>query len=292
MTAIYLTRALPTGRPAAKNTAPYGGLDLAVPSTPANSFITDICFWFVRGRGNWLATRVWVSLLGSLEIPEPTARTALHRMTKAGFLERRANDRRPGYEMSDAWLKLMDYFGDEKPAPTDDSDDTWTLVTFSIPEKKRADRHAMRTLLGRYGFAPLSNGVWIASASRLEIIREMLASTTFGNYVDIFHARHEGFTTLSEIASACWDIDSMKAAYKAFIADTRRRLRASDRPDERAFAALVRTTNAWRRVRFIDPDLPRVALPDDWPQAEAKRLRDEVIARFLEPAREYVATLS
>src|SRR3954470_3695701 len=83
MTAIYMRPPLPAkGRRAAKRTAPYGGLDLAVPSTPANSFITDICFWFLRGRGNWLATRAWVSVLGSLDIPEPTARTALHRMTK------------------------------------------------------------------------------------------------------------------------------------------------------------------------------------------------------------------
>src|SRR4051812_43980351 len=57
-------------------------LDLAIPSTPANSFLTDICMWFIREQGNWRPSRTWVTLLGALDIPAPTARTALHRMTK------------------------------------------------------------------------------------------------------------------------------------------------------------------------------------------------------------------
>src|SRR5262249_55218994 len=106
-------------------------LDLAVPSTPANSFITDICVRFLFGRGDWLPSAAWVSLLGSLEIPAPSARTALHRMTKGGYLEHR----RPGYAMSTAW---KDYIARDEPLTG--TDDTWTVLTFSFPEENRAER--------------------------------------------------------------------------------------------------------------------------------------------------------
>lgn len=272
-----------------KPAAPRGVLDLAVPSTPANSFLTDICMWFIRERGNWRPSRTWVTLLGALEIPAPTARTALHRMTKAGFLERQAHDGQRGYAMSRAWLDLWDR--NEREAPTrQESEELWTLVVFSIPEARRADRHTMRTLLGRHGFAPLGNGVWIGSAAHLQPVRSELEFTTFAGNVDLFHARYEGSMALPELASRCWDLDSMQAAYAGFIRDVRRRLRREPTEGEGAFTAVVKTSNAWRRLNFRDPLLPLSALPGDWPRTEASRLHDELVERFLSPARGYVAS--
>src|SRR5262249_48055921 len=90
-----------------RGSGPYATLDLATPSSAANSFITEIGTWFLRGRGNWLPAGVWVSLLGSLDVPEATARTALHRMTQAGYLERESHAGRPGYGMSPSWIKYI-----------------------------------------------------------------------------------------------------------------------------------------------------------------------------------------
>lgn len=211
-------------------------------------------------------------------------------MTKAGYLERRTEGGHRGYAMSRAWVEMMDGVDSEPPA-ADEFDGLWTLVIFSVPEARRADRHAMRTVLGRSGFASLGNGVWIGSATQLESIRGALELTAFGRYVDLFHSRYEGSMPLPELARRCWDLTSLKAAYSTFVGDVRLRLRTVSKTDEQAFTDVVRTSNAWRRLLFRDPRLPPSALPDDWPRAEAELLRDELIDRSLEDARAYVKAL-
>jgi phenylacetic acid degradation operon negative regulatory protein len=192
--------------------------------------------------------------------------------------------------MSRAWLDMMDG-ADSEPPVADEFDGLWTLVIFSVPEARRADRHAMRTVLGRHGFAPLGNGVWIGSATHLESIRGELELTAFGRYVDLFHSRYEGSMPLPELAKKCWDLTSLRAAYSTFIGDVRLRLGTVSKPDEQAFTNVVRTSNAWRRLMFRDPRLPPSALPEDWPRAEAQLLRDKLIDRSLADARAYVETL-
>jgi phenylacetic acid degradation operon negative regulatory protein len=266
-----------------------GSLDLGVPSTPANSFITDICMLFVREWGNWLAAATWVSLLRTLGIPEPSARTALHRMTKTGYMERCAQDGRAGYAMSAAWIDWMPRADDELAAELEADDGKWTLLTLRIPEKRRADRHAMRVMLGRYGCASLGNGVWIASAKRLPVVRDAIRASGFTQYADIFEADYQGFVEASELAARCWDLDALADRYRSFIEDARRRLRHTSAAGSDAFVDVVMTNNEWRRIRFADPELPRSALPANWPHDRARDLRDDLLDRFVEPARSYVA---
>jgi phenylacetic acid degradation operon negative regulatory protein len=268
----------------------YAGLDLAVPSTPANSFITDIGVWFVRERGNCLRTATWVRLLGALEIAAPSARTALHRMMKAGYLQREPSNGRPGYSMSPAWIEYIRKVTDEAREP-DESDDNWVLLTFSIPETRRAQRHVIRTLLGRNGFAPLGNGVWIASRTRLPAVRVAIESSELAQFVDVFEAEYEGFADLSAFVRRCWDIDAINAMYGRFIQDVSRWLKDAPTTDVGSFRNVVLTANAWRRINFTDPALPGRALPADWPRAEAMRLREELLGRFIAPARGYVDSL-
>jgi phenylacetic acid degradation operon negative regulatory protein len=267
----------------------YAGLDLAVPSTPANSFITDIGVWFVRDRGNWLRTATWVRLLGALEISAPSARTALHRMMKAGYLQRELANGRPGYSMSHAWIEYIRQVTDEAPVP--DESDKWALLTFSIPETRRAERHVIRTLLGRNGFAPLGNGVWIASRTRLRAVRLAIEASELAQFIDVFEAEYEGFADLSAFVRRCWDIDAINAMYGQFIKDVSRWLKDVPTTGVGSFRSVVLTANAWRRINFTDPALPSRALPADWPRAEAMRLREELLGRFIAPAQTYVDSL-
>ena len=265
-------------------------LDLSVPSTPANSFITDIAFWFVQGRGDWLASSAWVSLLGTLGISSPNARTALHRMTAGGYLERRRVDGRPGYAISADWSEWITRGMFEEEPPSDLAPE-WTLLAFSIPESRRAERHAIRQLLGRLGFGSLGNGVWIASAQRQPDVREALQAAGLEGYVDLFQAEYTGFIDVADFARRCWDIDSLAATYRSFIADVRDRLKHRPGVNAQTFVDVVVTNNAWRRIEFTNPALPRSALPRDWPREDARHLRNKLIGRFLEPAREFVAAV-
>jgi hypothetical protein len=48
--------------------------------------------------------------------------------------------------MSQTWIDYMGRAADDASAITE-SEDKWALLTISVPEARRADRHAIRTLL-------------------------------------------------------------------------------------------------------------------------------------------------
>jgi phenylacetic acid degradation operon negative regulatory protein len=264
-----------------------GTLDFAIPSTHVNGLMHDICMWFVYERGNWLSTATWVSLFDVLDVPSANVRTALHRMTKAGYLDRSQRDSRPGYAMSQTYIE---YFMRSAGGFTEveESHDRWALVTFNVPEGQRADRHAIRSMLRRNGFAPLGNAVWIAAAARLSDIQFLLEASGLSEYVYIFDAHYRGFVDSLELVHRCWDLDAIGTDYRDFIRDARVRLEHQPTAGPQAFADLVVTSNRWRQISTNDPVLPLDALPPAWPRAEAKDVRRELIERFLGPAREYV----
>jgi phenylacetic acid degradation operon negative regulatory protein len=273
-------------------------IDIGLPSTPANSFLTDISALFVRDTGNWLPVGTWVALLGALDVTEATARSALHRYVKAGYLASETRDARTGYSMSQTWLNLMDELNEDadlmdEAAETDEPPEAaWTLVTFSVPEERRDIRHAIRAMLGRNGFASLGNGVWIGSGARLNDMRVAIKHGGYASHIDVFTADYAGFTDVSELVRRCWDIDSIADMYRDLIGQLRTQLKQPAKPDARTFVSLVRSHNTWRRINFADPQLSADVLPPDWPRAQAKESMRKLLTRFLEPARGYVASLT
>lgn len=268
-----------------------GQLDFALAASAANGFITEICMWFALGRGDWLPTATWVALLGVLKVPDASARTALHRMAKAGFLKRSKRGSRLGYAISPSWGELFDRWG-RVEEDIDASVDGWALVMFNVPEAQRRDRHVLRSLLRSIGFASLGNGVWIASVARLPAAKLSVEASGLGEYVDVFTAEYEGLAKPLELVRRCWDIDAISASYRHFIRDTRRRLKHGPIPAPRVFTDIVLTNSRWRGISATDPGLPPGVLPPTWPRADAKRVRSELFKRFLEPAREYVDALA
>jgi phenylacetic acid degradation operon negative regulatory protein len=211
-------------------------------------------------------------------------------MTKAGFLQREARNGRSGYALSRSWIEWSsgvpgDHAGDDQP------ENGWTVLTFSVPETRRADRHTLRTVLERNGFAPLNGGVWLSSSVRLASVQLSLERAGLIDYVDIFTAQYAGRADLAEFARRTWDIDRLDAMYRDFISDVKRRLGRAPAPDRRTFADVVLPSNTWRRLDHQDPRLPTQALPARWPRGEAQRFWDELLARTLEPARRYVESL-
>ncbi len=267
-----------------------GKLDLAVPLNAANGFIIDICMCLLSGPSSWLPTAAWVSLLAAVDVPDANARAALHRMTKAGFIERCARDARPGYTISQSFA---DYLAQPPGAAADPRQeaDGLTLVTFNVPEGQRADRHVIRTLLRRMGFAPLGSGVWIAGIARFSVAYEALEASGLSAYVYIFSAEYKGFAQQLELARRSWGLDALETSYQEFIVDVRQRLKKKSSTGSSAFADVVLTNNRWRQIGATDPLLPRNALPAAWPRAEAEQVRDEMFRRSLQPAREYVDIL-
>jgi phenylacetic acid degradation operon negative regulatory protein len=270
-----------------KNTELATTLDLSNPASPSKSLINDIAIRFLYDQENWLPTATWVALLGDLGISKASARQALDRMHRSDFLVREQRDRRVGYGMARAWFDYIDRFIETRES---ESDQRLGLVVFSVPEKERSRRHALRTVLERYGLASLGYGTWIGSALRVRYARITLETSGLIAYVNTFHADYDGDAL--DLVRRCWDIDALAAMYHELIAELRARLTLTPRADAKTFAGLVLSSNAYRRATYADPGLPTSVLPANWPSRDAYRLFSDLQDRFLEPARDYARSVT
>jgi phenylacetic acid degradation operon negative regulatory protein len=170
----------------------------------------------------------------------------------------------------------------------------WTLLSFSIPESRRSDRHVLRSALARQGFGTVASGLWIRPDSARAPIAELVAQLGFSEDVNVFSgARYQGPEVLRSFAAQCWDLEALGEKYKEFIAAQQAEDSSghSGEPEpKRAFAYLTTTHNQWRLLVQVDPRLPAEALPTDWAGHEARRIMECLTDRLHAPALDYVRT--
>jgi phenylacetic acid degradation operon negative regulatory protein len=233
-------------------------LDLGISTSRGNSLVTDISALYLHGGPDtWMATSGWMACLGALDVVDAAARTALHRMSRGGYLAREPRGGVAGYAMSPGWRRLMDSVpGSEDPR--------WLLVTFTVPEDRRGERHQLRTVLSRAGLGSLGNGVWVGSTAREEQLMRVLQGGGLDGYVELFTGDHIGFGSDVDLAHRCWDLPALAADGHALV--ERLDALASEPADgPAAFARWVDANNAARLHVSRCPQLPVAAQPDDWP---------------------------
>jgi phenylacetic acid degradation operon negative regulatory protein len=210
----------------------------------------------------------FVSALGDLGVSEHAARATVQRAVARDLLRREQRGRRAYFALSDRAHALLtegtSRILDSDPV-RDAWDGTWTLLSFSLPEGRRDDRHRLRVRLSWAGFGPLRDGLWIAPGDvAMEGIIEDLA---IDGHVEAFVATTKPTTDPARFIDRVWDLASLRTRYDAFVARWQRPGRAiSD------LVAEVLLLTEWRLLIRDDPRLPRRYLPADWPATTAAHL--------------------
>src|SRR5262249_45369357 len=91
----------------------------------------------------------------------------------------------------------------------------WTLLSFSLPETRRADRHQLRKRLTWEGFGLLHNGLWIAP-STVDVPR-VLSGLDVDDEVKVFRAAALPPTDVRQLVADAWDLPSLAAGYAEFL---------------------------------------------------------------------------
>jgi phenylacetic acid degradation operon negative regulatory protein len=235
--------------------------------------ILDLYGAFIRDAGGWIAVADLLELLELFDIASTSSRAALTRMKRRGEIESVVRHNRRGYSLTppteewfrDGTVRIME-------RRTEQTVESWTLATFSVPEEERNVRYLIRTRLAALGFGQVAGGLMIApSRIRDEAIRA-LQRADLTDYVVLWDAEHVGFGSIKSVVAAAWDLDALRAAYAEYLGTVHdlecRRPPADDRE---AFVRYIVNINAWRELPFLDPGLPLDHLPDGWPSAKARR---------------------
>jgi phenylacetic acid degradation operon negative regulatory protein len=233
----------------------------------------------VLGRRRAVAVGSIIELLDRLGVGEHATRATLARMADRGLLKMLRRGRR-------AYAALLPYAEDvlREGATRLDAevvnrswDGHWTLLAFSVPESRRADRHTLRSHLAWAGFGPLRSGLWIAHSPA--DVRDALRGLGLLDYVRIFRAQPQEPADPSMLVADAWDLETLAKGYRGFIERWERGVEF----DELAQQTLLEAE--WLLLIREDPRLPIVLLPDDWPGTAAEKLFRSLRRRLGPPAR-------
>ena len=235
---------------------------------------------YPRGSDIWLGSLVEIaSVLG---ISEVAVRSAVARLAQQRWIAARKVGNRSFYGLSESGRALIDegtrriYSRRHKPW-----DGHWCVLTYSIPEARRATRDRIRKRLAWLGFGAMGGGSYVSPRDVSEEVQTLLREHGAHGFARVFSGRLCGPGGDVELVRQCWDLASIGRKYGAFMEhyeplyrrDARRR-RSGTLKDADAFVARFALTHDFRRFPFIDPDLPESLLPPNWAGVRARALFD------------------
>jgi phenylacetic acid degradation operon negative regulatory protein len=232
----------------------------------ANDHLLTVLGEFVLPENVPVWTSTFVDALGTLDIEESSTRQALNRADARGILRGERVGRRTRWHLTDRAMALLTD-GTERIYTFHHRrrtwDGRWVLMLVSVPEARRDLRYRLRVRLEWAGFAALASGTWICPwvdrlAEAERVLEELGLEKTAISFVGPLGPLGDPVT----VAATAWDLPSLQSEYEQFVAahtPARQTVR-----DETAFRMLTRLVHTWRRLPFIDPDLPSELLPKRW----------------------------
>lgn len=234
----------------------------------AVSLLRTVIGLYLRRLDGWMPVAALVLVLQHLGLDPAGARTAISRVKAAGLLVPQIRGDVKGYALAPGAVPMLEA-GDRRifrPRRMSRGDG-WCLISFSLPEERRAVRHQLRRRLQYIGCGTVSAGLWICPASLTEEVEQILADLGVRADATLFEAGDPRPLT----PATWWDLDALAALHDAFAAGIEP-LRAE--PD--ALIRYARGIDLWRPIPYLDPGLPEHLLPADWPGRRSEQLFAEL----------------
>ncbi len=239
---------------------------------------------YILPRGGTIWTTDLLYLLDLLGVSERAARSVLSRMARKRWLKARKHGRRSQYSLTARGWTLLEEGGQRifEP-PFTDWDGLWHVVVYSVPEKKRSLRRALRQRLIWLGFGHLAPATWVSPHNRKVELENLANELEVREYVEVFSGLRMDLSSEQGLIEKCWDLLQLEAEYRDFIRRYRPeyercrgpsngRLKLS--PDD-CFVRRFWLTYDFQPFPLKDPNLPVALLSADWIGLTARQLFDD-----------------
>lgn len=239
---------------------------------------------YVRNRGMEIGIGSLIELLANFDLSEQSVRSAVSRMCRQSLLKVRHDNGKSYYSLTDEGLDLMAEGGRRiSKRHSSKWNGYWSVVVYFIPEEKRKARDTLRQEMKWMGYGPLSTATWISPNDLTKEVETLAKKLKIREYMEIFKAQHLGFSNPKTIISRCWDLDRIHTRYAKFIEEYRVKLdrhrellrNGNGVDNSEFFTERFELIHQYRRLPYLDPDLPEDLLPDNWLRSQASDLFHE-----------------
>jgi len=239
---------------------------------------------YILPRGGWAQTQSLIELLGLLGVSSQAARSTLSRITRQGWLQRRRNGRNSLYALTPKGQHLLEEGEKRIFEPRgQDWDGQWRVVVYSLPERKRGLREALRRRLSWLGFGPLAPGTWVSPRDRRRELQALLIDLNAVPYVQCFVGQWLSDASDRAMVERCWNLDDLNSQYAAFLRKWKPELEryvnrssgAEDLEPSQCFVRRFWIVHEYSDFPNRDPNLPSALLPEGWLGSEAARVFGE-----------------
>ena len=163
-------------------------------------------------------------------------------------------------------------------------EDPWLLVSYSVPEARRALRHQLRKHFTQLGGGMVNAGLWIFPGHLEEEVGEAIEALEASSFAFCFQTSATGPAPLdAQRAAQWWDLERLAGQHRQFLRTARKLEQLPAQQPAQAYRDYIELVDAWRAIPYLDPGLHPQLLPPDWPGAQSTALFASLSQR-LEPA--------
>jgi len=260
------------------------------------SLYADYLGFFWRFQEKEIGIGSLIKILSNFNVNTAAVRITVSRMCRGGYLTSRRNGRKSYYSLSERGRQIVAR-GAERIFNVKRTkwDGKWSLVTYCIPEKKRAARNKLRQMLRVIGYVPLSDSSWLCPVNFFTEVEEVVSELKIKSYVLLCESTLQGFTDPKELVERCWDLNEIRSRYEQFINEFQslmeeHKVRLQNGNYLEPSAYFINTfylVRKYRELPFIDPGLPVEIVGKDWPRERADEVFHEYHRLLFEKAQEY-----
>jgi phenylacetic acid degradation operon negative regulatory protein len=257
-------------------------LTLAAAPPKAKSLVVTVWGDSIVPHGGAVWLSELIGLLAPFGINERLVRTSVYRLAQEGWLSARQDGRRSLYRLTRQGKRLFEhaYRRIYAPPATDAWNGDWHLVIVPPAAIGETTRRELRKELGWDGYAVLGPGLFARPAhpGNDTGLSETMRALGVAGHVAIVTARAlpHGSRSIATLMRDGWDLKSVAAAYRGFVARFQGLADAfiggTEATPQQCFVSRTLLIHEFRRVTLHDPQLPAALLPRDWPEPAAYAL--------------------
>lgn len=251
---------------------------------------------YLLDRGEEIGIGSLITLFNNFGLSDQAVRSAVSRMCHAGLLKARSEGRKSYYSLTSRGHDLLST-GAQRIFTRKDTtwNETWNIVTYTIPEEERKTRDTLRRELIWMGYGALSGATMISPYDLTNEVMELAERLGVVERIHIFQAIEQGLADAKKIVSSCWDLVRIHEMYFEFLEKYQPRyelwLKGINGEEEieanEYFLERFLLIHEYRKLPFYDPDLPEELLPEDWLRPKAAALFQEFHDLLTEKTMEY-----